>query len=222
MTTPSVSLTHIVRKPAVSAEGPPPLLVLLHGVGSNEEDLFGLADHLDGRFFVASVRAPLTLGPGAFGWYRIAYGPDGFIYDQDEAARGREAVARVIGELVDAYGLDAGRVYLAGFSQGAIMSLGVALKYPEKIAGAVLMSGRLLTEFAGQAATGDRLAHLKLFIAHGRWDDVIAVEDGRAIRDFLAALPLASEYHEYPMGHNVTQESLADIAAWLTARLDGE
>jgi phospholipase/carboxylesterase len=221
MTTPSVSLTHIVRKPVVPSEGPP-LLVLLHGVGSNEEDLFGLADHLDERFFVASVRAPLTLGPGAFGWYRIAYGPDGFIYDKDEAARGREAVARVIGELVDAYGLDAGRVYLAGFSQGAIMSLGVALKYPAKIAGAVLMSGRLLPEFAGQSATGDRLAHLKVFIAHGRWDDVIPVEDGRAIRDFLAPLPLASEYREYPMGHNVTQESLADIAAWLTARLDGE
>lgn len=222
MTTTSVSLKHLVRQPATVSGERPPLLILLHGVRSNEEDLFGLAQYLDPRFLVVSLRAPLTLGPGAYGWYNIAFTATGPTHNAAEAAKGREAAVTAIDELVSAYGADPNRVYLMGFSQGAITSLSIALLYPEKIAGAVLMSGRLLPDIPAQTVAPERLEGLPILAVHGLYDDVLGIADGRAIRDYLSHLPVALEYHEYPMGHQVSAESLAAVTTWLTRQLDGK
>jgi phospholipase/carboxylesterase len=78
----ALSLVHLVQQPRVPSEGAPPILFLLHGVGSNERDLFGLAPYLDPRFLIVSVRARLTLGPDAFGWYPVQFGPTGVTADE--------------------------------------------------------------------------------------------------------------------------------------------
>ena len=221
-TTPKpLSLTHLVRDPATPGEGPAPLLVLLHGVGSNERDLLDLADYLDGRFFVISVRAPNPLGPDAFGWYPVNWTADGPIGDTAKAEASRQAILRLLPEAVAAYGLDSARVYLMGFSQGAIMSLFVALTQPDAVAGIVPMSGRLLPEALAQKAPDDALRGLPVFAVHGTRDTVLPVSEGRTIRDELSRLPVALSYREYDMAHEVSAQSIADIAAWLTERLDG-
>ena len=219
MQTQPLSLTHLIRPPAPPSDGPPPALILLHGVRSNEQDLMGLADHLDKRFFVISVRAPLTLGPGAFGWYEIQFTPRGLIHDPAQAERGREAVLTFLQEATAAYGLDTKRIYLMGFSQGAITSLGVALTQPERVAGVVAMSGRLLPEIIPHIAAPERLDGLPIFVAHGVADGVLPIQFGREIREELTKLPVALTYRDYPMGHEVSPQSLADITGWLTQRL---
>jgi len=78
------SLEHLVREPPEKANGAPPLLLLLHGVGSNEWDLMGLALHLDRRFFVVSARAPMPLGPDAYAWFRVEFTPDGPMIEPGE------------------------------------------------------------------------------------------------------------------------------------------
>jgi len=201
--------------------GKPPLLVLLHGVGSNEDDLIGLAPYVDGRFLIVSLRAPLTLGPGSFGWFAIERTATGISYDEADAARGQAAAERAIEELVTVYDADPERVYLMGFSQGAIMSLGIGTSHPEKIAGAVIMSGRLLPNAAAKAAEPDRLAGLPIIVVHGTYDTVLPIESGRQINAYLKSTPVDLTYREYPMSHTVSQESLDDIAKWLTEHLDG-
>ncbi len=135
-------------------------MLLLHGVGSHEGDLLGLAPHLDGRFFVVSARAPITLGPGSYAWFHVEFTPAGPVINPQEAESSRLALLRVIGELVEAYALDPKRVFLAGFSQGAIMSLSVALTAPDKVAGVVAMSGRILPEVLLKMAPPEALAGL--------------------------------------------------------------
>jgi phospholipase/carboxylesterase len=222
LTPKSLSLTHIVRPPQTPApEGTrPPLLILLHGVGSNEQDLMELASYLDPRFLVVSVRSPLTLGPGAYGWYPVMFTPQGAVGDTKQAIASREKLTAFLGEAVEAYGADPRRVYLLGFSQGAIMSLLVGLKRPDLVAGIVPMSGRLLPEALADRATDDALQGLSVFAVHGTRDNVLPVSGGRAIRDELSKLPVALTYREYDMGHQVSADSLADVSAWLTARLD--
>jgi len=216
------SLTHLTRAPLVFP--PPgaraPLLLLLHGVGSNEHDLFDLADSLDDRFFVISARAPIMLGPGAFGWYPVAFTPQGPVGDPAQAEQSRQTLVGFVDEAVAAYSLDPARVYLMGFSQGAIMSLYVALTAPKIVAGIVPMSGRLLPEAWAARAPDDALAGLPVFAVHGTRDTVLPVSEGRAVRDALSRLPVNLTYREYDMAHQVTAENLSDIAAWLTARLD--
>ena len=215
------SLVHLVREPTVPTGENPPLLLLLHGIGSYEGDLMSLAPHLDGRFFVVSARAPFSLGYGSYAWYRVDFSsPDRTLLDPSEPGRSRELLVRFVGELVRAYGLDEKRVYLLGFSQGAIMTLGTTLLRPDVVAGSVLMSGRTLAPLTSQVAPPQALEGLPLLVTHGTEDEVLPVRNGRSIRDLLESLPVHLTYREYSAGHEVTPEMLADVAEWLSARLD--
>jgi len=221
MTERSFSLTHLIREPRRRVEGRPPLLLLLHGLGSYEGDLFPLAELLDPRCFVVSARAPLTLQPGAYAWFNVQFLPHGLRIQPGEAEASRQLLLRFIDEVVAAYDLDPERVYLMGFSQGAIMSCSVALTEPEKVAGVIAMSGRILPEIADRTAAPERLRGLPFIVVHGIYDDVLPIAYGRASRNLLAGLPVHLTYHEYRIGHHTSPESLRDIAEWLTARLDG-
>ena len=214
------SLTQLVREPLAAGEGRPPLLLMLHGIGSNEADLFGLAPYLDGRLLVASARAPVVMGPGAYGWFNIEFTPRGMLADVEQAKRSLSVLPGFLDELVEAYGADAGRVYLMGFSQGAMMSLALALTEPEKIAGSVLMSGRFPAQALEQEPDASALAGKPFIVTHGLYDPVLPVSEGRAVRDNLEQLKVELTYREYPMGHEVSMESLKDVSAWLTQALD--
>jgi phospholipase/carboxylesterase len=218
--TKELSLKHLARQPATRTAGDqPPLLVLLHGIGSNEADLFSLAPYLDGRFLVASARAPVVMGYDAYGWFSIEFTPAGFVADVAQARASLRQLAVFIGELVEAYSVDPRRVYLMGFSQGAMMSLSLMLSQPRMVAGVVAMSGRLPSELLAEMRDTEAFAGLPVLVTHGTFDQVLPVENGRAIRDALSKLPVALTYREYPMAHEVSQESLRDVAEWLTQTL---
>ena len=215
-----LSLTHLVRKPSDGGRTTPPLLLLLHGVGSNEEDLFGLAPYLDPRFLIVSARAPFALDYGGYGWFRIEFTPHGMVADVEQAKKSLSMLPSFIDELVETYGADGRRVYLAGFSQGAMMSLALLLTRPEKIAGLAAMSGRFPRQVLELEPDREALAGKPVLITHGLYDPVIPVDDGRAARDYLSGLPVELTYREYPMQHEVSMESLRDVARWLTNTLD--
>jgi phospholipase/carboxylesterase len=219
MTLAEISLAHLVRRPAQPAERPP-LLVLLHGFGSNEHDLFSLAPALDDRFVVVSARGPHSRAPGGHSWYATTFTPGGPLIDAVQAEGSRQRLIDFIGEACAAYGADPDRVFLMGFSQGAIMSASVALTRPDLVAGAVLMSGRILSEIRPLIAPAEQLTGLPLLVVHGAADAVLPIQNGRASRALLEALPVQLTYREYQMGHEVSQESLGGVAAWLRERLE--
>ena len=219
MTSSNVSLTYSVREPLDPVEGSPPLVILIHGWGSNEANMMALADYIDDRFLVASIRAPIELGPDSFGWYILRGEPGRFRHDDAEALAALNIVVHAIEELLALYHADPKRVILMGFSQGAIISLGVALDRPDKIAGAVLMSGLLLPLFGKNAGPDRELKGLPILAVHGTWDQMIPVENGRGVRDFLETKPVDLTYREFPMGHEVSRESLLEIESWLLRRI---
>lgn len=218
--TASLSLTHLLQQPLRPSDGPPPLLILLHGYGSNEHDLFGLAPYLDRRFQIVSARAPHILMPGGYAWFELGWTATDIVINVEQAEQSRALLIRFIAEALAAYGGDPARIYLVGFSQGAIMSASVALTEPELIAGTVLMSGRVSDEIGPLIAPPERLAGKPFLVVHGVADTVLPIHNGRASRALLSALPVALTYQEYPMAHEVSTQSLADVAAWLAARLD--
>jgi phospholipase/carboxylesterase len=215
----TLPLVHLVRKPIIEA-GTPPLLLLLHGVGSNEHDLFELAPFLDKRFLIISVRAPNALGPGSYAWFEVNFTPQGPVINPQQAEASRNTLITFVQEAITAYGADPEQVYLMGFSQGAIMSASVALTRPELVDGAVLMSGRILPEIQPSIAANDELNGFPFLVMHGTADMVLPISYGRASRELLSSLPVDLTYHEYPMGHEVSQSSLRDVTAWLTEKLD--
>ena len=216
----SLSFFHHVSPPKMDLVGKPPLLLLLHGYGANEDDLFSLAPYLDERFLIVSARAPVRLGSMSYAWFSLEFGPGRVIIDKEEVENSRRTLRKFINELIETYHVNPHEVYLMGFSQGAMMSLAVVLTYPGTAAGVVAMSGRLLPQILEQIPDRDALIGLPIFVAHGTRDPLLPVETGRDTRKILADLAVDLTYREYQMGHEVTAESLDDITGWLTDRLD--
>ena len=179
----------------------------------------GLAPALDPRFFIVSARAPITLGDSAYGWYHVQFSPTGHVIDPEEAERSRKLILQFVDELIVSYNVDRSRVFLMGFSQGCIMSLAAALTAPRTFAGVVGMSGRMLADLETRTAPADQLSGLPVLIVHGTYDSVLSIDFGRAIRDVLKSLPVSLTYREYEMGHHVSEQSLADVTAWLGTQL---
>lgn len=215
------TLSHLSRPPADPTDGPAPALLLLHGYGSNMQDLMGLTPYLDPRLHILSAQGPLEMMAGMHAWYAIQMLPDGeFLIDEEQAAKSLELVDRFLDEIVDAYDLDPARLILGGFSQGAITSIAQFLRTPDRIAGLLVMSGRWpegLDGVADPAAFQDR----PVIAVHGTHDPVIPIRFGRQIRAHFEAMPVALTYEEYPMGHMVSAESLARIRGWLEGVVEG-
>jgi phospholipase/carboxylesterase len=214
-------LYHLVRMPT-TATVVSPLLILLHGVGSNEGDLFRFTPDIDERFLVLSPRAPLTLQAGSYAWFQVDFSTGQPVIVSEEAEASRHQLVKFIDEVVAQYSADAQQVYLLGFSQGAIMSASVALTAPEKVAGIVMLSGRILPEIKPLIAENSRLKHLHVFLSHGVHDNKLPLFHAEASRALLSQLPVRLEYHTYDMGHTITAQSLSEANLWLQQRLEGE
>jgi phospholipase/carboxylesterase len=216
---PRLSLAYRLRGSPPADLAAPPLLILLHGIGGNELAMAALAPAFDVRFLVISARSPVEIAPFSFAWLSVELTPDGPRVDAAEARRAWEALLAFIDEAVAAFGADPHRVFVAGFSQGGIVALAALLTAPEKIAGVVCMSGRLLPEALPAAAPPDRLRGKPALIIHGVHDATLPVDYGRRAAATLRELHLATDYRELDLGHATSDESIAIASSWLTERL---
>ena len=211
-----MNLHYLVQEPKVKHDKNP-LLLLLHGYGSNEEDLFSFAPELPADSYVISVRAPYDLQPYGHAWYAIHFDADENKFSDNEQAKESVAIiASFIDEIVKKYPIDANNVTLIGFSQGAILSYGTALTYPEKVTKVVALSGYFNQDILPEVINTKAISHLKFFISHGSVDQVIPVDWARKAKPTLENLGLEVEYHEYPIGHGVSPKNFFDFKAWLT------
>ncbi|GGB67337.1 phospholipase [Flavobacterium suaedae] len=210
----NLSLYHLVREPKVKKDKNP-LLLLLHGYGSNEEDLFSFAEHLPDEYYIISARAPHTIPPYGNAWYAINFdaGMNKFT-DEKQAVESRELIVTFIDEVIKEYPIDADDITLIGFSQGAILSYAIALTYPEKIKRVIALSGYLNLDIANKKAD-EQIKDLKLFISHGTVDQVIPVDWARKAPEYFKGLGMSPEYHEYPVGHGVTPQSFQDMLTFI-------
>lgn len=206
---------------AAAREGAPrpPLLVMLHGIGADENDLFPLARHLDPRFRVVTLRAPRNYQIG-YAWFDLEIRSDGSM--RPNTAQAGETLVDLITWLRGAshrHQSDPRRTFLLGFSQGAIMSLGVLRAAPELLAGVVALSGSSPDGLFAPGADDGAVARVPLLIAHGTLDDVLPAEHGRRARATFAGSEDLT-YREYAVGHGIGSDELAFVAQWLSSRLD--
>jgi phospholipase/carboxylesterase len=214
----SLSLYHLVREPKIIKDKNP-LLLLLHGYGSNEEDLFSFASELPEEYYVISVRAPYDMMYGSYAWYAINFDADENKFsDHDQARESRDLIAKFIDELVANYPIDAHDITLIGFSQGCILSYAVALSYPEKVQRVVAMSGYLNLDIATENYANNEFSKLKIFASHGTVDQVIPVDWARKAKPILDRLGIETTYKEYPIGHGVSSQNFYDFRNWLQTK----
>jgi phospholipase/carboxylesterase len=210
-----MQLHYLVQEPAIIKESNP-LIILLHGYGSNEEDLFSFASELSNENFIISVRAPYDLKPYGHAWYAIHFDADENKFsDNEEAIKSRDLIVRFIDEAIQKFPIDAQNVTLIGFSQGTILSTAVALSYPEKVKNVVALSGYLNEEILKDNFQENNFKNLNFFVSHGTVDQVIPISWAQKTQPFLEKLGINFVYKEYPVGHGVAPQNFYDFKKWL-------
>lgn len=207
---PTQPLLESVRSEARA--GKAPALVVLHGLGSNERDLFQLGQFVAPEAVVIGLRAPLVRGPNSFSWFPVQFTPQGPVHDAAEAERSRVRIVEFVRALREDPGIDAERITLLGFSQGAILSEAVALSEPELISGAVLISGRTLPELKPVAGVRKRP---RVLVLHGTRDPVLPYENGVTTNEVLTRAGYEVEFRSFDAAHEVTTPMVEAMRAWL-------
>jgi phospholipase/carboxylesterase len=176
-------------------------MVLMHGYGSDERDMYGLAEELPNYLEVYCLRAPLHAGPG-YAWFDIQWSPEGITFEQNQLNQSLQIIADFVAMLPSS------PLIIGGFSQGAMMTLAMMHHFPQVFTHAVLLSGRgvdtVTPPFAGP-----------VFHAHGQYDEVIELPFAQTLNQALLPLGTQYEYHEYQMGHTICMDELKDLNRWL-------
>src|SRR5438093_38525 len=121
-------IEYTVRAPQIASEKPP-VLIALHGYGADDVDLLPIAEQLDPRFLIISLRAPITLEGGGYAWYHLSQTAQGLIPDDLSRHESEDAIAHTMGPIIEKEGGDAGNVILMGFSQGAAIGYSLMTIY---------------------------------------------------------------------------------------------
>ncbi len=210
-----MELYHLVREPK-EIKDKNPLLILLHGYGSNEEDLFSFASELPSEYYVISARAPYDMMYNSYAWYAINFDADENKFsDIDQARNSRDLIADFIDFCITKYPIDAENITLVGFSQGAILSMATALSYPNKVQNVAALSGYFNEDIVKDNYKENLTLKTKFFVSHGTVDQVISVEWARKTQPFLENLGFEVVYKEYPIGHGVSPQNFFDFRNWL-------
>lgn len=215
------ALPALVRRPQPTANQQlHPALIMMHGFGANESDIYELVPFVDKRVLIVAPRGPgiaQITARGSYKWY-------------DWSAPGQpkpglmdtslEKLSQLIEQLPAVTGVevDPHQVYIGGFSQGGMMSLAMAANFPQLLAGILPHSGFVSPDSATKLQAG-AFRGKPAFVAHGTEDEVLKLEMGQRVRDVLQAGGVDLTYREYPIGHETSLESRRDLADWLNSRL---
>lgn len=211
----SLSIKYLIQEPKIKKEKNP-LILLLHGYGGNEEDLFSFAPELPEDYYIVSAQAPYPVPPYGYAWYAIHFDADANKFSDDQQAiESRDLIVQFIDELTQTYPIDAANINLVGFSQGAILSYAIALSYPDKINKVVALSGYFNAALMKEGFEQHDFSQLRVFASHGTVDQVIPIDWARKTAPILDALQIQHQYKEYPVGHGVHPLNFADFKRFL-------
>ena len=204
-----MDLQFIVREPE-NITPQTQLLVMLHGYGSNEEDLFSFRHDLPKDWIIVSFRAPRNSDYEGFSWYDIDFNnPDKFL-DVDQAVDSMKLIMKSIDNLKHHYQLES-KTNIVGFSQGGVLTYAMTLTYPDYFHKVACLSSypdpKILKNIKGKK----EIQHLRFFVSHGSEDAVIPLDWGRKAADFLYELGAFFTFREYMTGHSVNQKNYIDL-----------
>ncbi len=205
-----MKLNYITKKPnKITSETP--ILVLLHGYGSNEEDLFSFHPDLPEDWLIVSFQAPINTPYGGFCWYDIDFTNAEKFINIEQAEKSIHLILEEISLIRKQYKITKGKVHLCGFSQGGIISYALALRNPQFFNKITCLSSYPEQKILQNIADKKSLSHLRFFISHGIEDTVIPIDWGKKGYELLYDLNLYFSFREYHSGHGISSKNYQDL-----------
>ncbi|MGY8945610.1 MAG: alpha/beta hydrolase [Flavobacteriales bacterium] len=207
-----------LHKKSSLIDTPSPLLIMVHGYGSNENDLFSFARVLPKELTIISIRGNVNIQGIGYAWYDISMDFNGNkVYDIEKAIRSRDEIANCIDKCLEVYNTDRNNVTLMGFSQGSILINAVALTYPEKVKNIIALSGAIDPSIIKLSTNS--LKNLSFYISHGTLDEVLPYNLSKESLTLLDENNLDYVFEDYPVGHGVSPDNIKSMLSWLVKRL---
>lgn len=210
-----------------TSHAPAGCVIWLHGLGADGYDFVPVVKELESRgapaaryVFPHAPMIPVTINNGFVmrAWYDIRTGDLGHREDEDGIRVSQAAVEQLIARETES-GIPRNRIILAGFSQGAAITLQTGLRQSNPVSGLIALSGYLplAEKLADERNTAS--AGVPILMAHGALDPVVPVARAIRSRDLLTSFGYTVSWHEYPMAHAVCAEEIEAIAAFMRDRL---
>ena len=209
-------LHHLVREQKDTTKEAP-VLILLHGYGSNENDLFSFENRMPEHWLIVSVRAPIDLGRNRFKWYNVKLVNEKIIASPSEEKKSRKLLLELIDEIVLKYNVDKNKIVTAGFSQGAGIALSLALTEPEKILAAGCFSGHFMEEIKPLIKKKKILKSREVFISHGTEDSMLPLRYMEENKAILEKLGIKVKLSIDKIGHSISNRQLNEFVEWITS-----
>jgi phospholipase/carboxylesterase len=191
------------------------LLILLHGVGGNEKGVIEVGEIVAPEGILVSLRAPLIIGTNAFAWFHVQFTASGPVHNWAEAEKSFELLEVEIHKLSHIFNIPLSGISVLGFSQGSIMTMGLALKSSLALSHYFCFSGRTLPEFAQSATIHPELVKgRRVFLAHGKEDEKLPVSYARASYEILQKAGAGAKYIEFSGGHSIEMSVLKEAGQW--------
>jgi phospholipase/carboxylesterase len=188
---------------------------MLHGVWSNENDLFSLRESFWEDILIYSLQWPFSLGAGRYAWYPVDFSTGKPVYQKEDVERWYSEIINCIDEVSEKHSVSSDNIFLTGFSQGAIMSYYTLWKSPEKIGGIIALSGRILDEIQLENIDAPVYKAKWIFVWHGTMDQMIPFSATEKVEKYMSSLGVKGILHTYPIWHAISQQEVRDIVEWI-------
>ena len=207
----NTNLIYNISLPSNLEEGKKyPVIYAMHGMGSNEKDIMSVIEELKEDFIIIGIRGPLSMNSG-FAYFTIkSFGNP----DIDSFNAALEKIEAFIDNFPNKYPIDTSSQFLLGFSQGAILSMTLALEMGNKIKGIVALSG-YIPKHVKETYSIKPVYEISIFIGHGEFDQVFPLEIGNQNYKFFKARNKLLSFNSYPVDHQISLEEKNDVIAWL-------
>ena len=207
---------YCIERPAKSSKDNAIPLFLVHGYGSDENDLFSFAEGIPEHYHIISVRAPYPMQPYGNAWYAINFDAEkGKWSDLEQGVVSRDLLHNFIQEKCKERHLDRNKICVLGFSQGSILSYALAFQYPEFYHKFICLSGYINEALAEAKGNIEAYKNINIFASHGTQDQVIPFDWAEKIPSQLNAIGIEHSFKSYPIGHGVSPQNFADLLEWL-------
>jgi len=206
---------HKIYKLSKNKSTKQPLIVLIHGYGSNENDLFSFNSLFDENLNIVSYRATKEFYQNMYAWYDIYFENNVKSFDEKTAIQSAKLLTKEIKLFCKEYNCDENRVTLIGFSQGAILGYSILFLNPNLLKNLVALSGYVEEKILDR---NDIKTNTSIYVSHGKNDETIPYDDSKKTLQLLDSKKIKYDFYEFNQGHGVSQENLYSFLNWLSKK----
>ena len=210
---------HLVRKSNLESTLSP-LLIMVHGYGSNEKDLFSFSRAIPEHITIISLRGDIEIQNDSYAWYNISLDFNGNkSYDITKAQESRDRIVTCIDQCIEIYNIDKKNITLLGFSQGSMLVNAVALSFPEKVNNVISLSGAFDPNIIDISEI-KTLKKLSFYVSHGTLDEILPFELSKQSLKILDQNKVDYIFEEYPIGHGVSPDNFKSMLKWMNEKIN--